>query len=70
VRAYAVKEFGSPGSVLELPVPEPEPGQVRVHIKAAGVNPADIGVLNGYHKEMMEHRFPLVPETSPAKSTR
>jgi NADPH:quinone reductase-like Zn-dependent oxidoreductase len=61
VRAYALREFGSPGSVLELPVPEPEPGQVRVHIKAAGVNPADIGVLNGYYKEMMEHRFPLIP---------
>src|SRR6202022_365031 len=41
VRAYAVKEFGTPGSIQELPIPEPEPGQVRVHVKAAGVNPAD-----------------------------
>jgi NADPH2:quinone reductase len=61
VRAYALKEFGSPGSVIDLPVPEPEPGEVRVRVKAAGVNPADIGVLNGYYKEMMEHRFPLIP---------
>jgi NADPH:quinone reductase len=61
VRAYAVKEFGTPGSIQELPIPEPEPGQVRVHVRAAGVNPADSGVVNGRMRDMMEHRFPLIP---------
>jgi NADPH2:quinone reductase len=61
VRAFAVDEFGGPGSVHELPVPEPEDGYVRVRVAAAGINPADIGVLNGYYKDQMEHRFPLIP---------
>ena len=55
MRAFAVDEFGGPGSVHELPVPEPEDGYVRVRVAAAGINPADIGVLNGYYKDQMEH---------------
>src|SRR5579859_764837 len=61
MRAFALKEFGNPGSVLDLPTPEPETGQVRVRVEGAGVNPADIGMLKGFYKERMEHRFPLIP---------
>jgi NADPH:quinone reductase len=61
VRAYAIEEFGAQGRVRELPMPEPEPGQVRIHVDAAGVNPVDNAILQGYLKDMLEHRFPLVP---------
>jgi NADPH:quinone reductase len=61
VRAFAFDQFDGPGSVQELPQPEPEAGQVRVRVAASGLNPADIGVIKGFYKDMMEHHFPLVP---------
>lgn len=61
MRAFALDAFGQPGSIHELPEPEPAEGQVRVRIAAASLNPFDSVVLHGYLKDKMEHRFPLVP---------
>ena len=61
MRAFAVDAFGQPGSIHELPEPEPSEGQVRVRVAAASLNPFDNIVLQGYMKDRMEHRFPLVP---------
>lgn len=61
MRAYAIDEFGQPGSIHEVPDPEPGAGQVRVRVAAASLNPFDIAVINGYLKDRMEHRFPLIP---------
>jgi len=61
MRAYALDEFGKPGTVRELPKPEPGAGEVLVRVEAAGVNPFDSFVVGGYLKDRMEHRFPLIP---------
>ncbi len=61
MKAFAVEELGRPGAVRDLPVPEPVEGQVRIRVAAAGLNPFDNAVLQGYLKDRMEHRFPLVP---------
>jgi len=61
MRAFAIDEFGKPGSVHELPMPEPENGQVRVKVGAAGTNPFDNSVLKGMMKDRIEHHFPLIP---------
>jgi NADPH2:quinone reductase len=61
MRAFALEELGAPGSDVELPVLEPEEGQVRIRVAAAGLNPFDNAVIQGYLKDQMEHRFPLVP---------
>jgi NADPH:quinone reductase-like Zn-dependent oxidoreductase len=61
MRAFALDEFGTPGSVHDRPVPEPGPGQVLVRVEAAGVNPMDVFVVAGYMKDRMEHRMPLIP---------
>ena len=61
MRAYAIDQFGETGSIHELPEPTPSEGQVRVRIQAAAVNPVDIPMIKGFFKDMMEHRFPLVP---------
>jgi NADPH:quinone reductase len=61
VRAFALDSFGEPGSMRELPTPQPADGQVLVRVRAAGVNPFDAYVAGGYVKDLMEHRFPLVP---------
>jgi NADPH:quinone reductase-like Zn-dependent oxidoreductase len=61
MRAFALDAFGQPGSVHDVPEPEPAEGQVRVRVAAASLNPFDNAVLAGYLKERMEHRFPLIP---------
>ena len=61
MKAFAIDGFGQPGSLHDVPVPEPADGQVRVRVAAAGLNPFDNAVVQGYLKDRMEHRFPLVP---------
>jgi NADPH:quinone reductase-like Zn-dependent oxidoreductase len=61
MRAYAIDEFGKPGSVLEVETPKPADGQVLVRLAAASANGFDVAVVNGYAKDYMEHRFPLIP---------
>jgi NADPH:quinone reductase-like Zn-dependent oxidoreductase len=61
MRAFALDAFGQPGSNHDLPDPQPAQGQVRVRVAAASLNPFDSTVIQGYAKDYMEHRFPLIP---------
>ena len=61
MKAFALNGFGEPGSVQEVPDPEPGEGQVRIRVAAAGLNPFDGWVIGGALKDDMEHRFPLIP---------
>ena len=60
MRAVGLTELGAHPQMLELPVPEPTEGEIRVRVRAASVNGFDIAVANGRLKGMMEHRFPVV----------
>lgn len=70
MRAFAIEEFGQRGSIRELPDPAPGDGEVLVRMAAASVNPVDAAVVAGYLKDMMEHRFPLVPGSDGAGVVR
>lgn len=59
--AFAVDEFGAIGSIHQIPIPEPDEGEVLVSVRAAGVNVMDPLYVGGMLKDYMEHRFPLVP---------
>ena len=62
MRAFVVEEFGTPGSVREVPDPQPKQDQVLVRVSAAGVNPSDWAIVTGVLAQYgMEHRFPLIP---------
>ena len=60
MRAIAIIDFGTPPVLTELPKPQPEPGEVLVHVRASSVNGFDGAVAAGMLKGMMEHRFPVV----------
>ncbi|HEX6453947.1 MAG TPA: NADP-dependent oxidoreductase [Trebonia sp.] len=49
MRAVGFAEFGDASvlGIVTLPVPDPGPGQVRVHVTAATVNPTDIAFRAG-----------------------
>jgi NADPH:quinone reductase len=49
MRAVGVTEFGGPDAlhIVELPDPQAGPGEVRIRVRAAAVNPTDTGLRSG-----------------------
>jgi NADPH:quinone reductase len=49
MRAVVVRTYGGPEAleVIDVPVPEPGRGQVRIRVEAAAVNPVDIATREG-----------------------
>ncbi|UWE11665.1 NADP-dependent oxidoreductase [Actinacidiphila bryophytorum] len=49
MRAVVVRDFGGPEALVtvEAPLPEPGPGQLRIAVQAAAVNPIDLAVRAG-----------------------
>lgn len=60
MRAIGFRQFGGPEvlEVLELPEREPGPGQVRVRVRAATVNPTDIGFRSGRQASLVANLQP------------
>ena len=53
-RAAVVRTPSGPDSIeiVDIPVTEPGPGEIRVAVAAAAVNPVDLGVVGGFFHEM------------------
>ncbi len=63
MRAIVFDHFGGPEVLREAEVAEPllGPDSVMVRIEAAGVNPVDWKIRQGYLSTRFEHIFPVVP---------
>jgi len=59
MKAVRVHAFGGPDvlKIEQTPRPEPGPGEVLIKVRAAGVNPVDWRVREGYNN----HELPLIP---------
>src|SRR3954466_8567407 len=59
-RAVKFEEYGDEGvlQVVEVPTPEPGPGEVVVRVVAAGTNPGEIPVRTGAFHDRYPARFP------------
>jgi NADPH:quinone reductase-like Zn-dependent oxidoreductase len=63
MKAIRIHNYGGP-EVLQYedaPRPKPQAGEVVVRVHAAGVNPIDWKVREGYMKDFWPHEFPLIP---------
>jgi NADPH:quinone reductase-like Zn-dependent oxidoreductase len=60
VRAVGLESFEEGPKLLDLPKPQPGPGDVLVKVSHASVNGFDVSVALGRVKDYMEHRFPVV----------
>ena len=60
MKAVRFDEFGGPEvlHVAEVPEPHAGPGQVRIAVKAAGINPAEWKIRAGYFQEIMPVQLP------------
>lgn len=60
MKAVAVSKFGATPEVMELPEPQLRPGSLLVRVAAAGINPFDWKMIDGYLDGKMPHNFPLI----------
>ena len=59
MKAAVIYEFRKPLVIVELPVPEPSPGQILVKLKASGVCHTDLHALEGDWP--VKPNLPLIP---------
>lgn len=62
MRAVIINEFGGIDKLRMGNVPKPEalPGEVVIKVENAGINPVDWKIREGWLKNFLPHRFPLV----------
>jgi NADPH:quinone reductase-like Zn-dependent oxidoreductase len=62
MKAIRIHKYGGPEVLKyeDAPRPEPQAGEVLVRVHAAGVNPIDWKVREGYMKDLWPHKFPLI----------
>ncbi|HEY4097359.1 MAG TPA: NADP-dependent oxidoreductase [Baekduia sp.] len=61
MRAITIAAFGDPLELTDRPDPKVGPDSVQIRIRAAGVNPVDLGIVGGHLDAWFPHRFPLIP---------
>ena len=59
MRAYRVHDFGADPALADVDMPTPGPGQVRIQIKACGLNFADLLMAKGTYQDTPEAPFTL-----------
>jgi len=60
MRALAIRHYKARMEMMELPRPEPGPGELLVRVRAAGVNPLDYKIRDGAVKVLLPFSFPLI----------
>jgi NADPH:quinone reductase-like Zn-dependent oxidoreductase len=63
MRIVRAHDYGSPDVLRfeQAPIPEPGAGQLRIRLKAAGVNPVDWKTRSGMYKQFWPLQFPWTP---------
>jgi NADPH:quinone reductase-like Zn-dependent oxidoreductase len=62
MKAIRIHNYGGPEALQyeDAPRPQPQAGEVLIHVHAAGVNPIDWKVREGHMKDFWRHKLPLI----------
>src|SRR5437016_12926533 len=60
MKALAIRRYKGPLEMMDLPRPEPGPGELLVRVRAAGVNPLDYKIRDAAVKVLLPFSFPLI----------
>jgi NADPH:quinone reductase-like Zn-dependent oxidoreductase len=62
MKAITINDFGGRDKLqlMDLPVPPVKEGEILVQVKAAGVNPVDWKIREGYIKDLFPYEFPII----------
>ncbi|HLK15495.1 MAG TPA: NADP-dependent oxidoreductase [Fimbriimonadaceae bacterium] len=62
MNALVIDRLGGPEvyRIADMPVPEPEKGEVQVRVDGAGMNPVDWKIREGLFTQSTPHKFPAV----------
>src|SRR5215470_6583102 len=62
MKAITLNAFGGPEvlRLAEVPIPEPGPGQIRIQVRAAGVNPIDGKIRSGAMERVFTTPLPAI----------
>ena len=63
MKAVRIHKYGGPEVLTyeDAPRPQPGAGEVLIRVHAAGVNPVDRAIREGYFKERLQYKLPFVP---------
>jgi NADPH:quinone reductase-like Zn-dependent oxidoreductase len=63
MKAVRIRQYGGPEVLKyeDAPRPQPAAGEVLIRVHAASVNPVDRAIREGYFKERIPYKLPLVP---------
>ncbi|MER5462393.1 NADP-dependent oxidoreductase [Streptomyces sp. NPDC002668] len=61
--AITFSAYGAPDvlTISQVETPQPRPGQVRIRVRAAAVNPIDVRIRAGVMDGVFPVRFPMIP---------
>lgn len=62
MRAFVLKRYGGPETteLREVPAPKPGPGELKIRVHAAGLNPVDFKIRGGQLKVIRRYPLPAV----------
>lgn len=62
MKAVRIHRYGGPEVLVyeDAPRPEPKKGELLVRVHAAGINPVDWKIREGYLKTLLRHHLPLI----------
>ena len=64
MRAYQLSSFAAAAALVDLPIPDPAAGEIRLRIKACGLNFADLLMLKGTYQDTPQLPFVMGMEVA------